>query len=83
MNGDGDGTSLSNSAADANAQRVQDMGSGRTRHLEGANYAYVDGHVKWLKPEVTLSGTTGCDFQTNGVAAVNAPTGSTSTFCAY
>ena len=21
------------------------------RHLEGAEYAYVDGHVKWLKPE--------------------------------
>jgi len=23
----------------------------RVRHLEGANYAYVDGHVKWLKQE--------------------------------
>ena len=22
-----------------------------TRHLEGANYSFVDGHVKWLKPE--------------------------------
>ncbi len=21
------------------------------RHLDGANYAFVDGHVKWLKPE--------------------------------
>ena len=23
----------------------------RIRHLEGANYAFADGHVKWLKPE--------------------------------
>lgn len=22
-----------------------------TRHLEGANYSFVDGHVKWFKPE--------------------------------
>lgn len=22
------------------------------RHLEGANYSFVDGHVKWLRPEV-------------------------------
>jgi prepilin-type processing-associated H-X9-DG protein len=21
------------------------------RHLEGANYAFADGHVKWLKPD--------------------------------
>ena len=23
------------------------------RHLEGANYGFVDGHVKWLKPDAT------------------------------
>ena len=23
---------------------------GSAKHLEGANYAYVDGHVKWQKP---------------------------------
>jgi prepilin-type N-terminal cleavage/methylation domain-containing protein/prepilin-type processing-associated H-X9-DG protein len=25
------------------------------RHLEGANYAFADGHVKWLKPSVPTS----------------------------
>lgn len=29
----------------------QDQKSPAWRHLEGANYAFVDGHVKWLKPE--------------------------------
>lgn len=29
---------------------------GRLRHLEGANYAFVDGHVKWLKPNVVAGG---------------------------
>jgi prepilin-type N-terminal cleavage/methylation domain-containing protein/prepilin-type processing-associated H-X9-DG protein len=24
--------------------------SGSTRHLDGGNYSFVDGHVKWLKP---------------------------------
>jgi len=24
--------------------------AGGVRHLEGANYLFVDGHVKWLKP---------------------------------
>lgn len=28
------------------------------RHLEGANYAYADGHVKWRKGERALPGTT-------------------------
>ena len=25
------------------------------RHLSGANYAFVDGHVKWLKPELVTT----------------------------
>ena len=29
------------------------------RHLEGANYAFADGHVKWLKPNKIGGGTTG------------------------
>ncbi|MBV9470496.1 MAG: DUF1559 domain-containing protein, partial [Abitibacteriaceae bacterium] len=31
-------------------QWVNDQHSPAWRHLEGANYAFVDGHVKWLKP---------------------------------
>jgi prepilin-type processing-associated H-X9-DG protein len=27
------------------------------RHLEGANYAFADGHVKWLRPEATINAT--------------------------
>jgi len=34
------------------------IGAGR-RHLEGANYGFADGHVKWLRPEkITSQATT-------------------------
>lgn len=26
------------------------------RHMGGANYAFADGHVKWLKPENIVAG---------------------------
>jgi prepilin-type processing-associated H-X9-DG protein len=29
--------------------------SASTRHLDGANYSFVDGHVKWLKPETVTA----------------------------
>src|SRR5690606_27651759 len=32
-------------------------GGGATRHLDGTNYAFADGHVKWLKGVVPASGT--------------------------
>jgi prepilin-type processing-associated H-X9-DG protein len=35
--------------ADAFAVYPDDMVKALNRHLEGANYAFVDGHVKWLK----------------------------------
>jgi len=34
----------------SNAHGYLRSGAGETRHLEGANYLFCDGHVKWLKP---------------------------------
>jgi prepilin-type N-terminal cleavage/methylation domain-containing protein/prepilin-type processing-associated H-X9-DG protein len=34
----------------------QDMGVTEPHHFEGWNYLFVDGHVKWLKPEATING---------------------------
>ena len=77
MNGDGSG-STSGSSASYNNLKI-DTGGG-SRHLEGGNYSFVDGHVKWLRPERALSGSgTNC---INGTAlGPNVNTGSNSTFC--
>ena len=47
-------------------------------HLEGANYAFADGHVKWYRPEKVLNGdvTTTC-----GTGNANSPETGTPTFC--
>ena len=39
----------------------------QTRHLDGANYAFADGHVKWLKPDKINPPTnaTGYSFSPN------------------
>lgn len=44
------------------------------RHLEGANYSFADGHVKWLRSEKIQDGITGCPGD-------NSPNGSNFTFC--
>jgi prepilin-type N-terminal cleavage/methylation domain-containing protein/prepilin-type processing-associated H-X9-DG protein len=70
MNGDGAAGS-----ANYNVQSAPNTPS--LRHLEGANYSFVDGHVKWLKPNAVKSGTSGnC-----GDTGVNRPTGTNATFC--
>ena len=55
LSGDGDGDSPESTAS---YSIIQVPASWKTstyspakRHLDGANYAFVDGHVKWLKPE--------------------------------
>lgn len=48
---------------------------GLTRHLEGSNYAFADGHVKWLKP--TAIANAGSPY-TCGAAP-----DSNTTFCPY
>ncbi|RZL00741.1 MAG: DUF1559 domain-containing protein [Pedobacter sp.] len=60
--------------AHANTNAQDDPDSAK-RHLEGANYSFADGHVKWFKLGTILPGNTGC---TNGV---NSPSGSNATFC--
>jgi len=79
----GDGTQTGSSfigvAGSANYNRRNPEGTGAAaagvRHLEGANYAFADGHVKWLKAERIATGASGCS------GGANAPTGSNSTFC--
>lgn len=40
-----------NGASFFEEMKVYEMYLNNNRHLEGANYAYVDGHVKWIKKE--------------------------------
>lgn len=61
----------------ANFNAAKQPLAGSARHLEGANYAFADGHVKWNRPEKILPGDTACNGD------VNAPTGSNATFCTY
>jgi prepilin-type processing-associated H-X9-DG protein len=61
MLGDGnDGTDATNARYSLSALPATwrtDSNSPAMRHLEGANYAFADGHVKWFKPE-KISGQT-------------------------
>jgi prepilin-type processing-associated H-X9-DG protein len=58
MLGDGDGGSPESTASYAIQQIPlswqQSPNSPIKRHLDGANYAFADGHVKWLKPDEIL-----------------------------
>jgi prepilin-type N-terminal cleavage/methylation domain-containing protein/prepilin-type processing-associated H-X9-DG protein len=77
MNGDGSGT-----ASNYNRFNVPG-GNGAVRHLEGANYSFADGHVKWYKPEAVKSGQTDSSkgiFEC-GPTGPNMPTGNNVTFC--
>jgi prepilin-type N-terminal cleavage/methylation domain-containing protein/prepilin-type processing-associated H-X9-DG protein len=73
MNGDG-------AASAADYQVVSAPGVGRARHLDGANYAFADGHVKFLLPSKVLSGAAG---NCGDVSGPNMPNGSNATFCSY
>jgi prepilin-type processing-associated H-X9-DG protein len=48
-----DGTDVTNARYNMSTlplQWVADSDSPANRHLEGANYAFADGHVKWIRP---------------------------------
>jgi len=84
LNGDGE---LSGSNASYTRSSVPNPGgpepTGGWRHLEGANYSFADGHVKWLKPRVVLRGDSGCGNEPVEADRINAPNGNNATFCLY
>jgi prepilin-type N-terminal cleavage/methylation domain-containing protein/prepilin-type processing-associated H-X9-DG protein len=53
------------------------------RHLEGNNFAFADGHVKWLKPEAVRSryAESGFTAYTCGTGGTASPTTWAYTFC--
>ena len=59
-------------------RRSREIAGGAVRHLEGANYAFVDGHVKWYRPETVRPGNADCS-----TSPTDAPNGSNTTHCAY
>ena len=75
MNGDGFGGL-------ANYAQAKLPNIGRARHFEGANYSFVDGHVKWLKPDNIRPGDTGCGTDPN-TPSTNSPTATNVSFCIY
>jgi prepilin-type N-terminal cleavage/methylation domain-containing protein/prepilin-type processing-associated H-X9-DG protein len=46
------------STCDTTVGYIQGLGSAHGRHLDGGNYAFADGHVKWLKGNTLGAGTT-------------------------
>jgi len=48
----------------------------KARHLDGANYAFADGHVKWLLPVKVTTGASNC-----GPGQTNSPATAAFTFC--
>jgi prepilin-type processing-associated H-X9-DG protein len=58
------------------AEHLNGSNADRTpHHLEGNNFLFADGHVKWFKPGKIKTGASGC------AGGVNAPNGDTASFC--
>lgn len=55
--------------------------SNKKVHLEGANYSFADGHVKWLRPEKIGSGYFGAASTCGPGDKSQSPTGSNATLC--
>ena len=67
------------------SQRAYPNPATEQKHLEGDNYLFLDGHVKWFKPEKVLPGGSSgccdlCDSQSQPDKS-HWPTGSNFTFC--
>jgi prepilin-type N-terminal cleavage/methylation domain-containing protein/prepilin-type processing-associated H-X9-DG protein len=78
MNGDAYSTISTNTVFDVTYDAYTRIGA--ARHLEGANYAFADGHVKWLRPEKVGNGYWG-DTVRCGPTGTDRPTGSNATLC--
>lgn len=50
---------ISNDGPGTNNSRQDAARPGVPNHFEGWNYAFVDGHVKWLRPRATMVGANG------------------------
>jgi prepilin-type N-terminal cleavage/methylation domain-containing protein/prepilin-type processing-associated H-X9-DG protein len=72
VNANGEGTSLLDATRANSAVGLPEQ----KRHFEGSNYAYMDGHVKWLKDEavesVFVQQANGTPNWNNGITEANA-----------
>jgi len=62
-NGDGDSGTAAYALGNSSSATPWTMGTApgsgyAVRHLDGANFAFADGHVKWLKPNAVASAAT-------------------------
>lgn len=78
LNGDSKTDVATNTAWNINIDAAQIAAS--KRHLDGANYSFADGHVKWLRPEKIGNGYWG-DTTYCGAAGIDRPTGTNATLC--
>ena len=83
LNGEGSASGTSNGSGGVGGlanynRKSREVAGGQVRHLEGGNYAFADGHVKWFKPEGVRPGNTDCS-----TSPTDAPNGSNATHCAY
>ena len=76
LNGDGPST---DAASTRSADPLNTVST--ARHLEGNNYSYTDGHVKWLRFGKVLGGDQSNAGQCGQPSGTSAASSSVSTFC--
>ncbi len=65
MDGATSGTGLAYYVANgtfSNTHGFAYAGAGATRHNDGCNYAFLDGHAKWQKPDSIKCVAGGCNW---------------------
>lgn len=61
-------SSQNESALNATALTIMTSESSTSRHLDGANYGFADGHVKWLLPSKVTTSATSAGLPTSSVS---------------